>query len=81
MLRQSTAASCVSSSLIGVVLSLGFISHAVGPPYAAILTLPSRVALLVWIALGVVFYVVSADVQKLSDRELSGLIWVRSSRQ
>lgn len=76
MLRQEHGSKLRQfTSLIGVVLSLGFIVLLLVPGMPAYLTLPSRIALLVWIALGVVFYVVSAKTyNKLSDRELSGLI-------
>lgn len=62
-------------SFIGATLSLGFIVLLIVPGMPAYLTLPSRIALFVWIGLGVVFYVVSAKTyNKISDHELSRLI-------
>ena len=62
-------------SLIGAILSLGFVALLVIPGMPAYLSFPSRIALFVWIVLGVVFYTITAQTYyKLSTEELGKLI-------
>lgn len=62
-------------SIVGAFLSLGFIVLLVVPGMPAYLTLPSRIALFVWIGLGVIFYsVTKKEYNKIPEKKLSRLI-------
>lgn len=61
--------------IIGAILSLSFVVLLVVPGMPAYLTLPSRIALFIWISLGIIFYAISAKTyNKMSNKELSKLI-------
>lgn len=63
------------SSLVGAVLSIGFIVLLIVPGMPSFLVRPSRIALYAWIILGIVFYAISSKrYNKLSDNELNKLI-------
>ncbi|MGF3215086.1 APC family permease [Facklamia sp. P12945] len=65
----------IAVSFIGSILSLGFIILLIVPGMPAYLSFPSRIALFIWILLGIIFYVVSAkSYNKLTTQELSKLI-------
>lgn len=62
-------------SLIGALLSLGFAMLLLIPGMPAYLSFPSRIALFIWIAIGIIFYGVSAKTyNNLSNDELSKLV-------
>lgn len=62
-------------SFLGSLLSLGFIILLIVPGMPGYLSFPSRIALIVWIVLGILFYLISGkSYQKLSDKELNRLI-------
>lgn len=62
-------------SILGSLLSLGFIVLLIVPGMPAYLTLPSRIALFVWVSLGLLFYGVSAkSYNSISKEKLSNLI-------
>lgn len=63
------------TSLLGSILSLGFIALLVIPGMPTYLSLPSRIALIIWFLLGVVFYIISRTYYKeLTDSEIEKLI-------
>jgi len=62
-------------SCIGAILSLGFVILLIVPGMPAYLSFPSRIALIIWIALGAIFYMsVARTYVKLSSKELGNLI-------
>lgn len=62
-------------SIIGAILSIGFVLLLLVPGMPSYLTLPSRIALIVWIILGVAFYILSfSSYNKVSKEELERLI-------
>lgn len=62
-------------SLIGSLLSIGFLLLLIVPGMPSYLALPSRIALFIWIGLGIVFYILSAkSYNKLSNENLDKLI-------
>lgn len=62
-------------SIVGAILSLGFVLLLLVPGMPSYLTLPSRIALIVWIILGIIFYMVSFNsYNKVSKEELERLI-------
>lgn len=64
-------------SFIGSILSLGFVILLIVPGMPAYLSLPSRILLMLWIALGIVFYVTSIPSYcRLTSEELEKLILV-----
>lgn len=63
-------------SIFGSILSLGFIFLLVVPGMPAFLSLQSWIALLIWIALGIFFYSISAkSYNNISKKQLSQLIF------
>lgn len=63
-------------SIFGAILSLGFVVLLVIPGMPAYLTLPSRIALFIWIILGILFYIVSSKkYNELSNNDLNKLIF------
>lgn len=64
------------TSLIGSVLSLGFVVLLVVPGMPAYLSLPSRIALIIWIVIGIVFYKISSVKYKsMSEVQLEHVIF------
>lgn len=64
------------NSLIGSLLSLGFLVLLVVPKMPAYLSFPSRIALIIWIAIGIVFYKISSDKYKsLSDVQFRNMMF------
>ena len=62
-------------SMVGSVLSAGFIVLLLVPGMPAYLSFPSRIALIIWSVIGVIFYIRSAQsYQTLSNKELDKLM-------
>lgn len=62
-------------SLLGVLLSIGFVALLIVPGMPGYLTKPSRIALIIWIILGIFFYIFSyKKYHQLSNSALSKLI-------
>ena len=62
-------------SFIGSILSFSFIALLIVPGMPQYLSLPSRIALVIWIMLGIIFYLVSRrSYYKFSDKELGKMI-------
>ena len=62
-------------SILGSILSLGFVALLIIPGMPSYLTRPSRIALYVWIGAGIVFYALSFKTyNKLSKEDLRELI-------
>ncbi|MGO1478420.1 APC family permease [Senegalia sp. (in: firmicutes)] len=63
------------ATVLGAILSVGFILLLIVPGMPAYLSLPSRIALIIWAALGIVFYLsIRKSYQELSRKELNRLI-------
>ncbi|WP_130805863.1 APC family permease [Senegalia massiliensis] len=62
-------------SVLGCILAIGFVLLLIVPGMPAYLSLPSRIALFVWIALGIIFYIsIRKSYQELPREELNRLI-------
>lgn len=68
-------------SSIGAILSLGFVALLLIPGMPAYLEFPSRIALGIWIFLGIIFYVSSSkEYNKLPRAELERLIMNKNNK-
>lgn len=67
--KDGSSALAKTFSLLGSVLSLGFIVLLIVPGMPAYLSLPSRIALFIWIGIGILFYVVSYKKYNKPSRE------------
>ncbi len=78
--RSNTDTLLKISSLLGAVLSLGFVVLLVVPGMPAYLSLPSRIALIIWIAVGALFYKLSSSkYRSMSDVQLEDVMFHCSS--
>lgn len=63
------------TSMLGVLLSIAFVGLLIIPGMPGYLSYPSRVAMLIWMVLGIIFYLVSyKKYHKLSTSKLNQLI-------
>lgn len=63
-------------SFMGIILSLSFVFLLIFPGSPTYLSVPARVALLIWIALGVIFYFSSSkDYNEMCSKELCKIIF------
>lgn len=69
-------------ALLGTVISIGFLSLLLIPGAPGFLKTPSWIALLVWVAVGVIFYLLKAkDYNKITKSELDYLIFGKYAKQ
>lgn len=60
---------------LGVIVSVIFLGLLIVPGSPAYLEVQSRIALVIWIVMGIIFYLVKRkDYKKVSDKEMSYLI-------
>ena len=62
-------------ALLGIIASISFLGLLLIPGSPAFLGMESRIALIAWVVLGIIFYVVKRkDLNAISDKELNYLI-------